>query len=73
MISLDSKIKEIVENPAAKEIAEKHLPGITKNPMLKMAYGMTLRSVASLRQAKQMGLTPEILAALEEDFKAIPE
>jgi len=71
MISLDSKIKEIVDNPQAREIAEKHLPGITKNPMVKMAYGMTLRSVSSLRQAKQLGLTPEVLAAMAEDFKAI--
>ena len=73
MISHDTKIKEIVENPAAREIAEKHLPGITKNPMVKMAYGMTLRAVASLRQARQLGLTPEVLAAIEEDFKNIPE
>ena len=72
MISLDSKIKDIVADPAANAIAEKHLPGITKNPMVKMAYGMTLRSVASLRQAKQLGLTQEILAAIEEDFKTIP-
>ena len=72
MISLDSKIKEIVENPDAKAICEKHLPGITKNPMVKMAYGMTLRAVSSLRQAKQLGITPEVLAAMEEDFKTIP-
>lgn len=72
MITLDSKIKEIVENPAACAVAEKHLPGVTKNPMLKMAYGMTLRSVASLRQAKQLGLTPELLAAIEADFKKLP-
>jgi len=72
MISLDTKIKEIVENPAASAICEKHLPGITKNPMVKMAYGMTLRAVSSLRQAKQLGLTPEILSAIEEEFKALP-
>jgi len=71
MISLDSKIKEIVENPQANAICEKHLPGVTKNPMVKMAYGMTLRAVSSLRQAKQLGITPEILATLEEEFKAI--
>ncbi len=73
MISLDSKIKEIVENPAAKEIVEKHLPGITKNPMVKMAYGMTLRAVSSLRQARQLGITPEVMTKLEEEFKTIPE
>ena len=72
MASIDMKIKEIVDNPDTNEIVEKHLPGVTKNPLVKMAYGMTLRSVASLRQARQVGLTPEILAAIEEDFAKLP-
>jgi len=72
MASIDMKIKDIVENPDTRAIAEKHLPGITKNPLVKMAYGMTLRSVSTLRQAKQVGLTPEILAAIEEDFAKLP-
>ena len=68
----DKKIKELVENPATKDIIEKHLPGVTKNPLVKMAYGMTLKSVASLRQARQVGLTPEILTAIEADFAKLP-
>jgi hypothetical protein len=52
MASADMKVKELVTNPDTKAILEKHLPGVTKNPMVAMAYGMTLKSVASLRQAK---------------------
>jgi len=69
MISLDTKIKDILENPAAKGIVEKYLPGISKNPLVDMVKGMSLRDVASLKPAQKLGLTPEVLANIGKDFK----
>ena len=71
MISLDTKIKDIMENPAAKGVIEKFLPGITNNPVIKIAYGMSLRDVSALGQAKKLGLTPEVLKSIENGFKGI--
>jgi hypothetical protein len=72
MASADMKVKELVSNPETKAILEKHLPGVTSNPLVKMALGMTLKSVASFKQAKQVGLTPEKYAAIVEDLEAMP-
>jgi len=72
MASADMKVKELVTNPETKAILEKHIPGVTKNPMVAMAYGMTLKSVASLKQAKAVGLTPEKYAAIVEDLEQLP-
>ena len=72
MISLDSTIKEIMDNDEAKGICEKYFPGVSTNPMIKMVSGMTFRAIGNMPQAGQMGLTPEILAKIEEDFKSIP-
>lgn len=41
-ISIDSTLKEILDCPEAVEVVEKYSPGFSKNPMLKMAYGMKL-------------------------------
>jgi len=71
MVSLDTKIKDILENPAAKGVCEKYLPGISKNPLLELVKEMSLRDVAALKPAKKMGLSPDILASIGKDFKNI--
>ena len=71
MISVDSKIQDILENPAARGVIEKFLPGVSKNPLIDVVKGMSLREVAALKPAKKMGLTPEILASIEKGFKQI--
>ena len=69
MISLDTKIKDILENPAAKGIVEKYLPGISTNPLVELVKGMSLRDVSTMAPAKKLGLTPEVLANIGKDFK----
>ena len=41
--SLDSKVKDILKNPAAAEILDKFCPGASKNPQMKLVGGLTLR------------------------------
>lgn len=57
--TLDSKVGEILDDLKAVEILEQKIPGISKNPMIGMARGMTLRSILSMPQAKQAGITEE--------------
>ena len=58
-LTLDSTLGTILDDPKAKAVLDKHLPGVSSNPMVGMAKGMTLNMILSLPQAAQLGLTKE--------------
>ncbi len=65
--SLDSKVGELLKDPNAVKVFEKYAPGISKNPMIGLARGMTLKALLAMPQAKQAGITePMILKVLAE-------
>jgi hypothetical protein len=55
--SLDTKLGDLLDNDLAKSILEKHAPGITSNPMIAFAKGMTLKALLSMPQAAQFNIT----------------
>ena len=57
--TLDTKFGTLLENPQAKAIIDKHLPGVTTNPLVNIVKGMTLKMILAMPQAKQLGLTKE--------------
>lgn len=57
--TLDTPLGTLIDNPQAKPIIEKYLPGITTNPMVSMVKGMTINNVLAMPQAAQLGLTKE--------------
>jgi hypothetical protein len=57
--TLDSTLGELIDNPQAKAVLDKHLPGVSTNPLVAMAKGMSLNMLLSLPQAQQLGLTKE--------------
>jgi len=59
--TLDTKVGDILKDTHAVEILERHAPGLTKNPMIGMAKGMTLKSLVAMPQAKQAGVTEEMV------------
>jgi hypothetical protein len=65
----DSKLGDLLANPAANEVLTRHLPEIKNaGPMLNMAKGMTLNAISRFPQAK---MTPERLQALVADLEKI--
>lgn len=68
--TLDTKVGEILKDTRAVEILEQHAPGISKNPMLGMAKGMTLRSIVAMPQAKQAGITEEMVQQVLTEINA---
>ena len=65
--TLDTKVGELLKDTRAMEVLERYVPGISKNPMVSMASGMTLKSLLAMPQAQQYGITEEkALAVLEE-------
>ena len=59
--TLLTKVGTLLKDPRAAKIIEKYAPGISKNPMIGLAKGMTLKAILGVPQAKQFGLTEEML------------
>jgi len=57
--TLDSTLGDLLNDPRAKPIVEKHVPGLTTNPLVGMVKGVTLNMLLSLPQAAQLGITKE--------------
>lgn len=67
--SIETKLGELVNNPATRAILEQYLPaGATTNPQLKLAYGMSLKKVAGFPQA---GIKEEQLVEIDTKLRGI--
>jgi hypothetical protein len=62
--TLNTTLGEILDNPQAKAVLDKHIPGISTNPIVAMAKGMSLNMILSMPQAAQFGLTKEKAEAI---------
>jgi len=63
-----TKVGALLKDPKAVKIIEKYAPGITKNPLIGLAKGMTLKAILGVPQAKQAGLTQEMLEKVLEEI-----
>jgi hypothetical protein len=68
--TLDTKVGEILKDKDAVEVLEKYAPGVSKNPMLAFAKGMTLKSILAVPQAKDAGLTEEMVLKVLAEINA---
>lgn len=68
--TLDTKVGEILKDTQAVEVLERYVPGISKNPMLGLAKGMTLKSLLDMPQAKQAGITEEMVLGVLKEINA---
>src|SRR5215213_4137628 len=59
--TLDTKVGDILKDMHAVEILERHAPGVSKNPMIGLAKGMTLKTLVGMPQARQAGVTEEMV------------
>jgi hypothetical protein len=65
--SADSTLDEILSDPAAIQILERHLPGVTTHPLVDMARPMSLATIASFPQAN---ISTATLEAIVRDLRA---
>jgi hypothetical protein len=68
--TLDTKVGEILKDTHAVEIFERHAPGVSKNPMIGLAKGMSLKTLVALPQAKQAGVTEEMVSKVLAEINA---
>ncbi len=69
--TLDTKVGELLDDSGAVKVLEKHAPGITNNPMIGFAKGMTLRSLLDMPQAKQFGVTEKMVTDVLNEINAL--
>ena len=69
--TLDTKVSEILNDASAVKILEKYAPDVTKNPMIFLAKGMSLKSVISMPQAQEAGLTEEMVTKVLQEINAL--
>lgn len=62
--TLDTTLGELIDNPQAKAVLDQQLPGVSTNPMVAMARGMSLNAILAMPQAAQLGLTKDKAEAL---------
>lgn len=65
----ETDIGTLLDDPAAKAIIEKHIPGMTTDEQVDMARGMTL---AAVQQYSPDDITDATLAAIDADFAKLP-
>lgn len=57
--TLDTKIGQLLDDTHAERILEKHIPGISTNPLLGLLRGVTLKEIVDMPQAKEAGISEE--------------
>ncbi|MCL4559154.1 MAG: hypothetical protein M1281_00880 [Chloroflexi bacterium] len=57
--TLDTPFGTLLDTPQAKQVIDQHFPGLSTNPLVNMARGMTLNMILAMPQAAQLGLTKE--------------
>ncbi|UCC62467.1 MAG: alpha-L-fucosidase [Anaerolineae bacterium] len=67
-LSIDSKLREILDDEAGRAVLEKNVPGMLDSPQLEMAMAFSLPEIAGF--VPQV-LTPEVLAAIAEDLEEL--
>lgn len=58
-LTLDTTLGTLLDDPQAKAVLDQYLPGVSSNPMVAMAKGMSLNNLLALPMAAQFGLTKE--------------
>jgi hypothetical protein len=69
--TLDSKVGELLKDAGAVKILEKYAPNISKNPMIGLAKGMSLKTVVSMPQARDAGLTEDMVTKVLAEINAL--
>ncbi len=69
-LTIDSPIKDLLADPAAAAVLDKHLPELKNHPMLPQFQDNSLPQVAPMSQGR---ITPEIIAAITEELAALHE
>jgi hypothetical protein len=66
--SVDTRLKDLIEDERSREVLRKHFPDRHNDPQVQMVWYQTLRQISYYPEA---GITPDKLAAIDEDLRAL--
>ena len=66
--SIESTVADLLANPKAKAVLDKHVPGLSESPQLTMVQGMSLQQLSGFPQA---GISEENLQAMQRELSQI--
>jgi ribosomal protein S25 len=69
--TLDTKVGDILKDTGAVKVLEKYAPGVSKNPMIGLAKGMTLKTLIAMPQAKEAGITEDMVKKVLAEINAL--
>jgi len=69
--TLDTTLGELLDEPKAKTLLDKYMPGIATNPMVAMVKGMSLKMLLSMPQATQLGITKEKVESILDEVNKL--
>ncbi len=69
--TLDTPFGTLLDNPQAKTVIDRYLPGVSSNPMVGMLRGLTLNMVLSMPQAAQMGITKDKVQSMLDEVNKV--
>ena len=69
--TLDTKVGDILKDTGAVKVLEKYAPGVSKNPMIGLAKGMTLKTLVAMPQAKEAGITEDMVKKVLAEINAL--
>ena len=70
-LDYDSTLGDLVSNPEYLAIFDKHIPGLSSNPMVKMGKKLAIKYLLKQPQAKGLGFTQEAVDAIIEECNAL--
>ena len=68
--TLDTKVGELLKDAGAVKVFEKYAPGVSRNPMIGFAKGMTLKTLIAMPQARENGITEEMVSKVLAEINA---
>ena len=70
-LTYDSKLGELMDNPEYLAIFDKHIPGLSSNPMVGMGKKLAIKYLLKQPQAKGLGFTTDKVDAIIAECNAI--
>jgi len=67
-LSIQSKLKAVLNDTEGNAVLERYLPGISNDPNTKLGYGMTLKMLFSMPKT---GVSKEMLAQMDAELRRI--
>ncbi len=69
--TMDTPFGTFLDNPQAKAVVDKYLPGVSTNPMVGMLKGVTLNQILSMPQAAQFGITKDKVQPMLDEINKV--